>query len=111
MLPHQGAVVHDLYVLIERRPCGVGAMEISQNFPLRLQWGASELSGLFEPMPVDWWTVHGYVLQEFWGRNPTEIKPPRQYMISIVVTTCLKANYVLFASGWHRMVIRTLLWH
>jgi hypothetical protein len=70
------AVYHDLQEMIKSSdPTALIAVGgVSQSTPLRLQYLDQVLTTyqyLYnEPMPVDWWTVHGYVLREekdSWG--------------------------------------------
>ena len=75
------AIYHDLYQLIKSTdPTALLAVGgVSQATPLRLIYLDQVLQTYqelyHEPMPVDWWTVHGYVLREekdSWG---VEIPP------------------------------------
>ncbi|OGO14578.1 MAG: hypothetical protein A2032_04450 [Chloroflexi bacterium RBG_19FT_COMBO_49_13] len=75
------AIYHDLYQLIKSADATalIAVGGVSQATPLRLQYLDLMLEAyqdLYqEPMPVDWWTVHGYVLREekdSWG---VEIPP------------------------------------
>ena len=70
------ATYHDIYGMIKSSdPTALIAVGgISQATPLRLQYLDQVLQTYqdlyHEPMPVDWWTVHGYVLREekdSWG--------------------------------------------
>jgi len=72
---------HDLYALIKKTDpsASVAAGSISQATPLRLAYldrvlaAYQDLYG--EAMPVDWWTVHGYVLREERGAWGVDIPP------------------------------------
>jgi hypothetical protein len=75
------AIYHDLYTLIKSSdPTSLIAVGgVSQATPLRLnyldqvlQTYQSLYNGL---MPVDWWTVHGYVLREEKGSWGVDIPP------------------------------------
>jgi hypothetical protein len=74
-------IYHDLYELIKSSdPTALIAVGgVSQATPLRLQYLDHVLStyqNLYhEPMPVDWWTVHGYVLREEKGSWGVDIPP------------------------------------
>jgi len=74
-------VYHSLYQLIKSSdPSSLIAVGgISQATPLRLQYLDSVLQSYQElyqePMPADWWTVHGYVLREEKGSWGVEIPP------------------------------------
>ena len=64
------AVYHDLYKIIKLsdQTAMIAVGGVSQATPLRLQYLAQVLQNYQEvyldPMPADWWTVHGYVLRE-----------------------------------------------
>jgi hypothetical protein len=70
------AVYHDLYKIIKLfdQTAMIAVGGVSQATPLRLQYLDRVLQSYqalyHDPMPVDWWTVHGYVLREekdSWG--------------------------------------------
>ena len=80
--PSKYAIIyHDLYEIINSSdPTALIAVGgISQATPLRLQYLDQVLTtyqNLYHgPMPVDWWTVHGYVLREEKGSWGVEIPP------------------------------------
>ncbi len=72
---------HELYYLIKASDpdalIAVGG--ISQSTPLRLKYLDRVLLTYYkiynEPMPMDWWTVHGYVLREQKNSWGVEIPP------------------------------------
>ena len=72
---------HELYQLIKSAdPMALIAVGgVSQATPLRLQYLDQVLQAyqnLYdEPMPADWWTVHGYVLREEKGSWGVDIPP------------------------------------
>jgi hypothetical protein len=72
---------HDLYQIIKTSdPSAIIATAgISQATPLRLAYLdkvlAAYQSSYRQPMPVDWWTVHGYVLREERGSWGVDIPP------------------------------------
>ena len=72
---------HELYQLIKSAdPTALIAVGgVSQATPLRLQYLDQVLQAyqnLYdEPMPADWWTVHGYVLREEKGSWGVDIPP------------------------------------
>ena len=72
---------HDLYVMIKSAdPTALIAVGgISQATPLRLQYLDQVLHTYQDlyaaTMPVDWWTVHGYVLREKKGSWGVDIPP------------------------------------
>jgi len=72
---------HDLYALIKKTDpsASIAAGSISQATPLRLVYLDRVLAAyqnLYgESMPVDWWAVHGYVLQEERGSWGVDIPP------------------------------------
>jgi hypothetical protein len=74
-------IYHDLYKLIKSTdPTALIAVGgVSQATPLRLQYLDQVLQTYqvlyHEPMPVDWWTVHGYVLREEKGSWGVDIPP------------------------------------
>jgi len=74
-------VYHDLYELIKSAdPTALIAVGgISQSTPLRLLYLDQVLQTyqevFDEPMPVDWWTFHGYVLREEKGSWGVDIPP------------------------------------
>ena len=63
-------VYHDLYMLIKDADAtaAVAVGSVTQGTPLRLAYLDRVLAiytALYgEPLPVDWWTLHGYVLNE-----------------------------------------------
>ncbi|MEA3349282.1 MAG: hypothetical protein U9Q82_01530 [Chloroflexota bacterium] len=63
-------VYHDLYYLIKDADstASVAVGGVTQGTPLRLAYLdrvlAAYLALYEEPMPVDWWTLHGFVLRE-----------------------------------------------
>jgi len=75
------SIYHDLYTLIKSAdPTALIAVGgVSQATPLRLQYLDKVLQtyqALYQmPMPVDWWTLHGYVLSEEKGSWGVEIPP------------------------------------
>jgi hypothetical protein len=75
------AIYHVLYELIKTSdPTALIAVGgVSQATPLRLQFLDQVLQAYqnlyHEPMPVDWWTVHGYVLREEKGSWGVDIPP------------------------------------
>ncbi len=75
------AVYHDLYGMIKSSdPTALIAVGgVSQATALRLRYLDQVLQtyqNLYhQPMPVDWWTVHGYVLREEKGSWGVEIPP------------------------------------
>ena len=79
--PTYAVVYHDLYELIKSiDPTALIAVGgISQPTPLRLVYLDQVLhtyQEVFdEPMPVDWWTIHGYVLREEKGSWGVDIPP------------------------------------
>jgi hypothetical protein len=80
--PSKYAVIyHELYKMIKTSdPTALIAMGgVSQATPLRIQYLDQVLhtyQDLYhEPMPVDWWTVHGYVLREEKGSWGVDIPP------------------------------------
>jgi len=72
---------HDLYSLIKKMDptASIAIAGISQATPLRLAYLDRVLvtyQNLFgEPLPTDWWTVHGFVLQEARGSWGVDIPP------------------------------------
>jgi hypothetical protein len=74
-------IYHELYMLIKSSdPTALLAVGgVSQATPLRLQYLDKVLQTyqeiFHESMPVDWWTVHGYVLREEKGSWGVEIPP------------------------------------
>jgi hypothetical protein len=74
-------VYHDLYLLIKASDptARVAVGGVSQATPLRLQYLDHVLNtyqNLYRTlMPVDWWTVHGYVLREQKGSWGVDIPP------------------------------------
>jgi hypothetical protein len=72
---------HDLYALIKKADpsASIAAGGISQATPLRLAYldrVLAEYRNLYgEAMPVDWWTLHGYVLREVRGGWGVDIPP------------------------------------
>jgi hypothetical protein len=74
-------IYHDLYTMIKADdPTALIAMGgVSQATELRLQYLDQVLQtyqNLYhERMPVDWWTIHGYVLREEKGSWGVEIPP------------------------------------
>jgi hypothetical protein len=74
-------IYHELYMLIKSTdPTALLAVGgVSQATPLRLQYLDKVLQAYQdiynESMPVDWWTVHGYVLREEKGSWGVEIPP------------------------------------
>ena len=80
--PSKYAIIyHDLYEMIKSSdPTALIAVGgVSQATPLRLQYLDQVLQTYqdlyHEPMPVDWWTVHGYVLREEKGSWGVDIPP------------------------------------
>jgi hypothetical protein len=75
------AIYHDLYQMIKTSdPTALIAVGgVSQATPLRLQYLDQVLQTYqafyHQPMPVDWWTVHGYVLREEKGSWGVDIPP------------------------------------
>jgi hypothetical protein len=69
---------HELYRTADPAAL-VAAGGISQATPLRLKYLDQVLqayqTSYNEPMPVDWWTVHGYVLREEKGSWGVDIPP------------------------------------
>ena len=74
-------VYHDLYYLIKEADprASIAVAGVTQATSLRLAYLDRVLSAyeaLYnEPMPVDWWTVHGFVLREERGAGGAEIPP------------------------------------
>jgi hypothetical protein len=74
-------IYHDLYKVIKTSdPTALIAVGgVSQATPLRLQYLDQVLQTYqtlyHKPMPVDWWTVHGYVLREEKGSWGVDIPP------------------------------------
>lgn len=72
---------HELYRMIKYADptASVAVGGVSQATPLRLQYLDQVLQAFqslyHEPMPVDWWTVHGYVLREEKGSWGVGIPP------------------------------------
>lgn len=72
---------HELYRIIKGadQTALIAVGGIAQATPLRLQYLDQVLiryQSLYgEPMPVDWWTVHGYVLREEKGSWGVDIPP------------------------------------
>jgi len=72
-------VYHDLYYLIKEADpkAQVAVAGVTQGTALRLAYLDRVLTtyqeSYHEPMPVDWWTVHGYVLREERGGWGAEI--------------------------------------
>jgi hypothetical protein len=72
---------HDAYQIIKTTDPSamVATAGISQATPLRLAYLdkvlAAYQSSYNQPMPVDWWTVHGYVLREERGSWGVDIPP------------------------------------
>jgi hypothetical protein len=72
---------HELYTLIKKTDprASVAAGSIAQATPLRLAYLDRVLAAyqnLYgKAMPVDWWTVHGYVLREERGSWGVDIPP------------------------------------
>jgi len=72
---------HDLYQLIKAADpqAQIAVAGVAQATPLRLAYLDRVLStyqtAYGEPMPVDWWTVHGFVLREESGSWGVEIPP------------------------------------
>jgi len=82
MMPEAYAqTYHDLYAIIKKTDpsASVAAGSIAQATPLRLAYLDRVLAAyqnLYgEAMPVDWWTVHGYVLREERGSWGVDIPP------------------------------------
>jgi hypothetical protein len=79
--PTYAATYHELYLLIKSSdPTALVAVGgVAQATPLRLQYLDQVLKSyqdLYdEPMPADWWTVHGYVLREEKGSWGVDIPP------------------------------------
>ncbi len=77
-------IYHDLYMFIkEQDPSAQVAIGgVAQPTPLRLQYLDLVLetysSRYGQPMPVDIWTIHGFVLQELTGSWGVEIPPGLQ---------------------------------
>ena len=75
------AVYHDLYKMIKLsdQTALIAVGGVSQPTPLRLQYLDQVLQTYQdrydENMPVDWWTVHGYVLREEKGSWGVDIPP------------------------------------
>lgn len=74
-------VYHDLYYLIKKTDssASIAAGSISQATPMRLAYLDRVLAAYQNlygnTMPVDWWTVHGYVLREERGSWGVDIPP------------------------------------
>ena len=72
---------HDTYTLIKNAdPTAVIAVGgVSQASPLRLSYldqvSADYRKDFGSPLPADWWTLHGYVLQEKHGSWGVDIPP------------------------------------
>ncbi len=72
---------HELYTLIKSSDATsrIAAGGISQATPLRMQYLDQVLKSYqdfyHEPLPADWWTVHGYVLREEKNSWGVEIPP------------------------------------
>ncbi len=72
---------HDLYYLIKKTDpsASVAAGSISQATPIRLAYLDRVLAAYqdmyAEPLPADWWSVHGYVLREERGAWGVDIPP------------------------------------
>ncbi|MFZ2096209.1 MAG: hypothetical protein WAV05_06175, partial [Anaerolineales bacterium] len=79
--PTYAATYHELYVLIKSSdPTALIAVGgVAQATPLRLQYLDQVLQSYqdlyHQPMPADWWTVHGYVLREQKGSWGVDIPP------------------------------------
>ena len=80
--PEKYAIIyHELYMLIKSSdPTALIAVGgVSQATPLRLQYLDTVLQTYQDiyhaSMPVDWWTVHGYVLREEKGSWGVDIPP------------------------------------
>lgn len=75
------AAYHDLYTTIKEADphAEVAVAGISEATPLRLQYLDRVLDvyqqQYHQPMPVDWWTIHGYVLREERGSWGVDIPP------------------------------------
>ena len=72
---------HDLYVLIKAADpqASIAVAGVTQGTPLRLAYLDRVLEAYerhyAKPMPVDWWTLHGFVLREERGSWGAEIPP------------------------------------
>jgi hypothetical protein len=72
---------HELYTLIKQadHTASIAVAGVAQATPLRLQYLDRVLlfygNNYGEPMPVDWWTLHGYVLPEKRGSWGVGIPP------------------------------------
>jgi hypothetical protein len=74
-------IYHELYMMIKSSDpeAQIAVGGVSQATPLRLKYLDQLLDAYqnlyHEPMPVDWWTVHGYVLREEKGSWGVDIPP------------------------------------
>ncbi len=74
-------VYHELYYLVKEVDprASIAVAGVTQATPLRLAYLDRVLiayEALYnKPMPVDWWTVHGFVLREERGTGGAEIPP------------------------------------
>ncbi len=106
-------VYHDLYFLIKEADptAAIAVAGVTQATPLRMAYLDRVLdlyAALYgEPMPVDWWTVHGYVLREdveSWGAGvPTgfpAIRKGKLYEIADVGRVDLFKEHIIAFRTW-----------